>query len=108
MGDDAHFMMHGFCITLDALGLVGDVEPALQILVVGGDTGRAGVLVALEGLDATQCEHEAARGSDEIGAHADRPGNIAGCDELAARDDLGAIAQAITLQLVDYQRQALA
>ena len=98
LGDEIH----------DADGLVLGVEAALQALVVGGDAGRAGVLVALEGLDAAEGEHEAAGGGREIGAGAERPGDLGRGDQLARGDDLDAVAQALAGEGVDDHGQGLA
>ncbi len=58
--DHTDAVAHGFCVGRNALAFFFGDETALQFLVVGSDTGGAGVLVALKGLDATQGEHEAA------------------------------------------------
>ena len=88
-------------LAVHAVGVVGDAQVlllhhqrALQALVVRGDAGRAGVLVAAQRLDAAEREHEAARGVDEIGADAQRPGGARGGDDLARGDDADALPQA--------------
>jgi len=50
---------------------------------MSGDAGRAGVLVALQGLGAAERKHEATRIVDEVGAHTQRPGDVLGGDQLA-------------------------
>ena len=63
--------------------LVGWVEAALQPGIMGGDAGRAGVLVAFERLDAAKRKHEATGRDDEIGAGAIGPGHFSRSDQLA-------------------------
>lgn len=72
---------------------------------MGGDSGRAGVSVALQRLDAAEREHEPARGDDEIGAEADGPGNLGGFDQLARGNHANAALQIVLDQLVGQQRQ---
>ena len=83
MRDDADLVDHIACISCDALGLVGWVQATLQLHIMSGDAGRAGVLVALQGLDAAERKHEATRIVDEVGAHTQRPGDVLGGDQLA-------------------------
>ena len=52
MCDDCNRMFHVFLVTIDALRLVNRVKSALQLCIVRGDPRRAGILIALESLDA--------------------------------------------------------
>ncbi len=70
MGDDADLLAHVQRVLFDAFRLVFRYQSALQFSVVRRNPGRAGVLVALQGLDAAQCKHETARRIDEICANA--------------------------------------
>ncbi len=108
MGDNADFVDHVAHIGGDPFCLVGWVKAPLQTLIVCRDAGRAGVLVALQCLDAAQRKHEATRAGHEIGAHAQGPGNVFGVDQLARCDDFHALAQPVLGELVDKDRQALA
>ena len=91
MRDDANLVMHLLCVAPDPLGLVGWVETSLQTFIVRRDTGRAGILVTLQRLDAAEGEHVSARGSDEICTDAQSPGGFGRGDEFAARDDPDAV-----------------
>jgi len=62
--------MHGVRVLTHSFRFVGRVQTALQMLVVGRYTGRAGVAIALQSLDAAQSKHEATRRDNEIGASA--------------------------------------
>ena len=108
MRDHAHLLQHVQHIVLDAFRLVPRLQAALQLRVMRGDAGGAGVLVALQCLDAAQGEHEAARAGDEVRTHAQRPGDVGGVDQLAGGDHADALVQAVFVQLVDQQRQGLA
>ena len=59
MCDDANAVGHRFCIGSDALTFFLWYKPTLQFLVMGGDTGRASVFIALQSLNAAQRKHEA-------------------------------------------------
>src|SRR5262249_949993 len=62
--------------------------------VLGRHPGRAAVGVAALGLDAAEREHEAARGVAPVGAERHGARNVEGGDDLAARADADALAQA--------------
>src|SRR5258708_7582362 len=81
--DHVDLAVHVVGVVRHAQVFLLDHQRALQPLVVRGDAGRAGVLVAAQRLDAAEREHEAARGVDEIGADAQRPGGARRGDELA-------------------------
>ena len=73
-----------------------------------GNTSGTGVLVALQGLYAAQCKHEATRRDNEISPHTQGPCDIGRGDEFARGDDLDAVMQTVLVQLVNQQRQAFA
>ena len=81
VGDDLYVLDDPLGIGRDALGFDHRHEPLLETLIVGGDPGWAGVLVAFKGLDAAKGKHEAPRGGDEICAAGQSPCDIAGYDE---------------------------
>lgn len=66
MCDRLNFVLHVFHIVPNPFGFVAGMQAALQPGVMGRDPGGAGVLVALEGLNAAQCKHEPSGRGDEI------------------------------------------
>jgi len=61
VSDYTHIMQHVFDIMLHAYCLILRIESSLQALLVGGNTGRACVFIALHGLDTAEGKHETAR-----------------------------------------------
>jgi len=107
MRHGADFLVHGDGVAIDALRLVGGNQPALQVLLVGRNAGWALIGVALQGLNAPERKHEAARGGHEVSAGAKSPGHAGRCGQLAGRNDLDAVAQTMHQQRVYECRQAL-
>ncbi len=70
MREYADFIHHVFRVVCHPYRLVLRVQSSLELFIMRGDTGRAGVLVALQRLDATQGEHEAARRDNKISTQA--------------------------------------
>ena len=70
MGDHLHFVHQVLRVVCHPHSLVFRIQALLQFLVVGGDAGRAGILVALQGLHAAQGEHEPPRRIHAVRAHA--------------------------------------
>ncbi len=106
--NDTNFLDHVVDIVSNTELLGFRMKPFLQLGVVGGDPGWAGVFIALQRLDASQREHEAACGCDEISANAECPGNIGRVDKFAGGDHLDPVAQSMQIEVVDQHRQALA
>ena len=60
-GHDLRKRIEGIPVkVVDSLGLVGNHERLLSLLVLRGDSDRAGVRMASLGLDTADCEHETA------------------------------------------------
>src|SRR5690606_25365596 len=59
MRNHPHFLHHGLHKISHPLGFVGLHQPTLQLWIVGGDAGRTGVLIALQGLNTAQRKHKA-------------------------------------------------
>ena len=94
-------------IAIHPLSLVGYHQALLQIRVVGGDAGRAGVAIALQRLNTAERKHEATGTHHHIGAHAQRPGHLPGVTSLPLADESDACFRSIAAQDVGNQRQAL-
>ena len=107
MGNHLYLVHQVGGVIRHSVGLVSGVQPLLQFLVVGGDPGRAGVPVALQGLHATQGKHEAPGRVHAIGAHAQGRGHPGGVDHLAGADHTDPLPQSVFLQLVHHQWQAV-
>nr|WP_235901019.1 hypothetical protein [Pontixanthobacter aquaemixtae] len=90
------------------MGLVSRIQPALQALVMRGNAGGAGVLVALHRLNASQGKHEPAGRRYEIRTGAQRPCNVAGSNKLARGDDPDAVLEAVPVAQIDQHGQRLA
>ena len=82
MRDHADFFTHGFAVIFHADRFDFRVKPVLQAFFMGGDTCRAGVFVAFQGLNTAKREHETARGVDKIRARAKGPGDFGWRDEF--------------------------
>ncbi len=95
MRDCAHLGAHLLHEIFHAHRFFFRVQTALQMPVVRGNAGGAGVLIALQRLDAAKREHKAARGVHGVGAGAVGPGHLGGRDELAGRDHLDPLAQIV-------------
>ena len=108
MRDQADFVFDVFDVVGDAAGFLFGDQSFLQFFIMRGDAGGAGVLVALQRLNAAQREHEAARAGDEVRADAQRPGDFRRDNQLAGSDHLDALAQAVFHQRVHHHRQAFA
>ncbi len=108
MGDHVHFLFHVLLIARHAPGLVFRNQAALQPLIVRGDTGRAGVLVAAERLDTAEREHESPGRGHEIRTGTQRQRNVGRRREFAAGDQPDPFFQSMPGQQVGNQRQALA
>ena len=54
MSKDPDFMFHISGIIGDSHRLVGGIEAFLQAGIVGGDAGRTGITITLQGLDAAE------------------------------------------------------
>ena len=106
VGDHPDFPDHALDIVGYADGLVGGVEALLQTGIMGRNASRAGILVALQRLDAAKGQHETARGADKVGTDAQRPGHVGRGYEFATGNYLDSIAQAVLFEQVDDERQA--
>ena len=101
MRDNCNCVFYILFVMIDALRLICWVKSTLQLRVVRGDPGGAGILITLKSLDAAQREHEATRGYTEISPHAECPGDICWRNQLAASDHLYSILQAVFVQNTD-------
>lgn len=70
VGEHTNLVHHVTHIVFDTNRLERRVKTFLQARVMGSDAGRAGVLVAMQGLDAAKCKHETACRGNEVGADA--------------------------------------
>ena len=108
MGNHPDFVVHVPAIMFNPGRLVCDIQSLLQSRVVRGNTGRAGVLVALQCLDAAKGEHVTPGRDDEIRPEADGPGDRCGFDQLAGCDDTHAALQVMPDECISQHRQAFA
>ena len=68
--NNADFLMHVLRVLMHALRLVFHHQSTLQPFIMCGDSGRAGIFVALHCLNAAEGKHKTARGLNEIGTYA--------------------------------------
>ena len=108
MGDHFDMLAHRVGIDCDPFGLVAHNKAALEALLVGGDAGRTGVLVALQRLDTAQREHEASAALDEVGAGSQRPGDGTWRQQFARGDDADPVFQPVALEYRHGYGQAFA
>ena len=101
VSNHAHFVSDVLMIKSDTLGFIFRYQATLQVKIVRSDTSWAGIAIALQGLNAAQCEHEASSGIYEVGPHAQSLGHIGRCNELARRDHFDPVAQSIFDKFVD-------
>ena len=107
-GDDLHRRLDDLALVArHALGLVGDVERADALGVLGGDADRAGVGVAGLGLDAADGHHHRARGVGVVGALDDPLDDVDAGGDLAGGADLDPVAQPDADQRVVHGHQRL-
>ena len=87
--------------------LVLDVQPLHQSDVVGGDSRRAMVGVASEGLNATKGHHHAAGRVAGIGAHCDFRNDVKASCDSSCDQDTNVLAHMYADQGVVYQNQGI-
>ncbi len=84
----------GFVEVGNALGLVSDDEALDEIGILGGDSNRAMVGIAAEGLDAPQGKEKAAGGIAEVRSQSQFGGHLKTRDDAASGKDLDVFAKA--------------
>ena len=92
VSDGFHLLHYRLRIARHTFRLIGHDQAALQLGIVGGNACRTGVLIALQGLNAAKRQHESAGRHGNIGSGTQRPGHLPRIRQLAAGDNLDAIA----------------
>ena len=75
VSNESHLLLNGAREVSHSRCLVLWIKPSLEFGVMSGDARGAAVLMALQCLNTTKCEHESAGGADGIG-----PETKSGCD----------------------------
>ena len=98
-GNDFRERPDGFAVeACHALGLVWHHNGALAQRILGGNTCRAFISVAMLGLNAAHGEHEATRSIAPVSSHGHDAGHIKGRRDFAGDTYLDAVSQIGTHQ----------
>jgi hypothetical protein len=98
VGDGFNFLHERYRVLGNSLGFIRHHQPPLELGIMGSDAGWTGILVALQGLNATKGQHETPGGHCNVGSGAKRPSHLPRIRQLTAGDDPNTIPQAVANQ----------